>query len=179
MTVFLNQNTSHKLAWPIFGVSGLYIKPVSILKTRPKPPYGRQGLAGYLGKGNIFFLTNKSVFLNEQIRKVSGGVNKERFSSHPKDVTLPKGDPADLLWSKNVTFPTGRSIWPPLIQKRDRYQQGVQLTTFWSKNVTVTNREVQLTTFDPKTWPFPTGGPTDHLWSKNVTVKKRGVQLTF
>ena len=33
---------------------------------------GRQGLAGYWGKGNIFFLTNKSVFLNEQIRKLSG-----------------------------------------------------------------------------------------------------------
>ena len=49
-----------------------------------RPPYGRQGLAGYLGKGNIFFLTNKSVFLNEQkIRKLSRGVNKERFPSHP------------------------------------------------------------------------------------------------
>ena len=53
--------------------------------------------------------------------------------------------------------------WPPLIQKRDRYQQGDPTDHLWSKNVTVTNREIQQTTFDPKTLPLPTRGPTDLL----------------
>ena len=86
--------------------------------------------------------------------------------------------------------------WPPLIQKRDRYQQGDPTDHLWSKNVTVTNREIQLTTFDPKTLPLPTGrsnwppliqkryryqqgDPTDHLWSKNVTVTNTGPNRPF
>ena len=35
-----------------------------------------------------------------------------------REIQLTSFDP------KNVTLPTGRSNWPPLIQKRDRYQQG-------------------------------------------------------
>ena len=37
-------------------------------------------------------------------------------------------DPADLLWSKNVTSLTGGSNWRALIQKRHVTNRGVQLT---------------------------------------------------
>ena len=36
-----------------------------------------------VGQENIIILTNKSVFLNEQFRKLSRGVYEERSPSHP------------------------------------------------------------------------------------------------
>ena len=50
-----------------------------------------------------------------------------------------QGNPTDLLWCKNVTSLTGGSNRPPLVQKRDVTNRGIQTTSFGSKKVTVTN----------------------------------------
>ena len=98
------------------GVQAVW-KPLAVLwieiliSTRPKPAYGRQGLDWIVGPGYSFvvFWTNRGIKLTSYGAK----------TSHHQ-----QGDLTDLLWCKNVTLPTGRSNWPPLVQKRDRYQQG-------------------------------------------------------
>ena len=53
------------LQWrPLSGTWGdNKMKPQDFAWTRPKPPYGRQGLAGCWGKGNIFFFDKQfSIF---------------------------------------------------------------------------------------------------------------------
>ena len=62
--------------------------------------------------------------------------NHEKPWSH---LEKPTGGPTDLYWSKNVTVTNTGSNWPPLIQKRYRYQHAVPTDLHWSKNVTVTN----------------------------------------
>ena len=64
-----------------------------------------------------------------------------------REIQLTSFDP------KNVTLPTGRSNWPPLVQKRDRYQQGGPTDLLWCK----------------KRDRYQQGDPTDLLWCKNVT----------
>ena len=82
-----------------------------------------------------------------------------------------------FLWCKNVTSSTGGSNWPPLVQKRD-----------------VNDRGIQPTSYSTKTWCHWQGDPIDLLCCKNVTslrggnnrpplvqkrdVTNRGIQLT-
>ena len=56
-----------------------------------------------------------------------------------------QGDPTDLLWCKNVTSLTGGSNRPPLVQKRDVTDSGIQPTSFGAKKRQVTDRGIQLT----------------------------------
>ena len=47
--------------------------------TRPKPPYGRQGLVGEWGKGNMIFFTNRGIqptsFYTNNVTSLTGGSN--------------------------------------------------------------------------------------------------------
>ena len=69
----------------------------------------------------------------------------------------------DLLWSKNVTSLTGGSNWPPLIQKRDVTDRGIQLTSFGPKNVT------SLT--EGTNWPFRCLDLYLYLWDTSCKKK--------
>ena len=119
--------------------------------TRPKPPYGRQGLVGSWGKDTVWWVTFQlTSFVPKNVTLPTGGSNCPLLIQ--KMSCYQQGGPTDLLWSKkrdvtntgpqltsfdpkNVTSLTGGSNWPPFIQKRDVTNRGIQLTSFDPKNV--------------------------------------------
>ena len=143
----------------------------NVSSTLPRAPMCLSGQAAKLRRGDLLSWLGQS-------RPTAG---KAYIGSSGQNTVLWwQGDPIDLLWSKkcdvtdrgvqltsfgpkNVTSLTGGSNWPPLVQKRDRYQQGGPTDLLWSKKRDRYQQGVQLTSFGPK----------------NVTVTNRGVQLTF
>ena len=84
-----------------------------------------------------------------------------------------------------------KSNWPPMVQKRDGTNRGIQLNSFGPKawrhrptgvsnwpplvqSLNVSNIRVQLTSFGAKTWRHQQGDPTDLLWCKSVTSPTGG-----
>ena len=65
-------------------------------------------------------------------------------------------------YHKNVSWLTGGSNWPPLVQKTLRDQQGDPTDLLWSKNVT-----------------WPTQGPNWPPLIQKCNVTNTGPQLTF
>ena len=84
--------------------------------TRPKSPYGRQGLAGSWGKDSVWRVQFLLSSFGAQL------VWSKKHYVTDREIQLTSFDP------KNVTLPTGGSNWPSLVQKRDVTNRGVQLT---------------------------------------------------
>ena len=97
------------------------------INTRPKPPHGRQGLQGLLGK--------------DIVKQVHFGV----FStSHFAPMALSL-EWIELSSTMDVTSPTGGSNWPSLVQETWHHRQGGPTDLSWRKKRDVTDRGIQLT----------------------------------
>ena len=124
----------------------LKLAPASLkfLSTRPKPPYGRQGLAKNF---SIFAKKNFSIFALSFFHfcntfHLHWG-STELLWCKKRDVT----DVGPQPGAKNVTSLTGGSNWPPLVQKTLPLLTG---GSNWPPLV-------------QKTWRYSRGGPTDLL----------------
>ena len=103
-----------------------------------------------VGQRKYNFLTDKSVFLNDQCYNHGAPTDPLRCKNVTPLTRAPNWPPlvqkryvsrhwhrppTDLLWCKNVTSLTPGPNWPPLVQKRYVTDTGPQLTSFGAKTL--------------------------------------------